>query len=62
MQISTLIEQLRTIQNQHGDLEVLITDGFEARCYRCEYAVQLWDPCDGTPLCADIGIGGCLED
>lgn len=41
-------------------VEVLITDGFLANCYRGDYDIVAWDE-DNGQMCIDIGIGGCLE-
>lgn len=41
-------------------VEVLITDGFQANCYRGQYEIIAWDE-DNGQMCIDIGIGGCLE-
>lgn len=57
MKISDVVAALEKIQREHGDVEVLVTDGFDARCYRGEYEIRAWDE-DGV-MCADIGIGGC---
>lgn len=43
-----------------GDVEVLITDGFNTACYRGDYEVATFVDLDGYVF-ADIGIGGCLE-
>lgn len=61
MKISEMIEYLQVLQSQIGDQEVLITDGFNARCYRGDYSIVKYTDIDGT-VYADIGIGGCLED
>lgn len=59
MKITEMIAALQKLQDKHGDMEVLVTDGFDARCYRGNYEIVAWDE-DGV-MCADIGIGGCEE-
>ena len=60
MKASELIAKLSTLVAQEGDLEVLITDGFQAGCYRGSYEVVIFEDLDDTRY-IDIGIGGCLE-
>lgn len=60
MKINELIAKLQAIHDNHGDVEVLITDGFNSRCYRGDYAVESWVDDDGK-MTVDIGIGGCEE-
>jgi hypothetical protein len=60
MKIKQLITELQNLCDDIGeDVEVLITDGFDARCYRGDFAVQSWQE-DGK-MFVDIGIGGCEE-
>lgn len=61
MKISELIAKLQAKQDKLGDVEVLITDGFQANCYRGDYEIIEWSDDDGK-MCVDIGIGGCLEE
>ena len=60
MKTSELIAKLSKIMAESGDLEVLVTDGFNAQCYRGNYEVVKWQEDDGQ-WCVDIGIGGCAE-
>lgn len=60
MKISEMVERLQALQEQNGDLELLITDGFNAECYRGDYEVCLFMDIDNK-IYADIGIGGCKE-
>ena len=61
MRVSEMIKQLQTLQTQLGDVEVLVTDGHNAACYRGDYEIIEWQDDDGK-MCVDIGIGGCLEE
>ena len=60
MRVSELIAHLERYQAELGDVEVLITDGFNAECYRGDYDIEPWQDDDGK-WCIDIGIGGCKE-
>lgn len=60
MKVSELIRKLEMYQVAVGDVDVLITDGYDARCYRGEYGVHAWLDDDGE-MTIDIGIGGTLE-
>lgn len=60
MKVSELIRKLEMYKNEVGDVDVLITDGHNAACYRGEYEVQPWLDDDGQ-MTIDIGIGGTLE-
>ncbi len=56
------VSELKRILNEFDDdLEVLITDGFNARCYRGAFSVESFIDLDGYEF-ADIGIGGCEEE
>ena len=55
--VQELIEQL---QQYSPDMEVLITDGFNALCYKGQYQVKEFTDVDGKTY-VDIGIGGCLQ-
>lgn len=60
MKISEMIEKLQNIQNEFGDVEVLVTDGYQGLLYSGAYDITTFVE-KGT-LCADIGIGGCLDE
>lgn len=56
-------EMIAKIQKQideHGDCELLITDGWQCECYRGDFVVEPFVDCDGYKY-IDIGIGGCRE-
>jgi hypothetical protein len=61
MKISELVSELEAIAAQHGDVEVLISDGFDFHFYRGAFVVNAWKD-DNGEYCADIGVGGCAED
>lgn len=61
MKISEMIRQLEKYQAELGDVEVLVTDGFNAECYRGNYEIVKWWEDDLDQWCVDIGIGGCRE-
>lgn len=58
MRASEMILQLLQLQKEVGDVEVLITDGYSAACYRGDYCIQIFE--DGAHF-IDIGIGNCRE-
>jgi hypothetical protein len=59
MRITQLINELQNLYENIGeDVEVLITDGFDARCYQGDFVVQAFEDIDSKTY-ADIGIGGC---
>lgn len=60
MRITEMIERLGALYEELGDVEVLITDGFDAQCYKGSYEIRKWKEDDGT-MTVDIGIGGCKE-
>lgn len=60
MKISEMILKLTQIHHQIGDAEVLVTDGFDALCYRGDYEIVMFEDDNGA-MVADIGIGGCRE-
>lgn len=60
MKINEFISQLENFRDAYGNLEVLITDGYEARCYKGQYEFTLHQNNDNQK-CLDIGIGGLLE-
>lgn len=61
MRITEMIERLTALRTELGDVEVLVTDGFNAECYRGNYEIIKWQEDDGT-MTVDIGIGGCREE
>ncbi len=61
MRVSEMIARLERYQAELGDVEVLVTDGFNAECYRGNYEVIKWQE-DNGEWCVDIGIGGCREE
>ena len=61
MRITEMIERLTALRTELGDVEVLVTDGFNAECYRGNYEIIKWQDDDGT-MTVDIGIGGCREE
>lgn len=59
MKVSEMIHRLSLYQQELGDVEVLITDGYSAACYHGDYDIT---PCFvDNSMTIDIGIGGCLE-
>lgn len=60
MKISEMISELAVLQTQVGDVEVLVTDGYDARGYRGDYEIVKYIDCDGA-VYVDIGIGRCME-
>ena len=62
MRITEMIARLERYQAELGDVEVLITDGFNSECYRGDYAIEPWWEDDLGQWCVDIGIGGCREE
>lgn len=60
MIVSEMIAKLQKLQDEIGDATVLVTDGFDALCYRGEYEIVKWQDDDGQ-MVVDIGIGGCRE-
>lgn len=60
MNINELITQLTELYDQYGNLEVLITDGFECAGYRGNFQLQHYIDIDGESY-IDIGIGGLKE-
>ena len=61
MRITEMIERLSALRTELGDVEVLVTDGFNAECYRGSYEIIKWQDDDGV-MTVDIGIGGCKEE
>ena len=59
MTVSEMIIQLTEFQKRYGDIEVLITDGYECQGYRGNFEIIRWEE-DGKNF-VDIGIGGCRE-
>lgn len=60
MTVDDMIAKLSQLRDVYGNVEVLITDGFLANCYRGQYDIVAWDE-DNGQMRIDIGIGGCLE-
>ena len=60
MKISEMIEKLQNIQNEFGDVEVLVTDGYQGIFYSGEYEIKAFT--DNGIVSVDIGIGGCLDE
>lgn len=52
MTVGEIREQLSQFPS---DMELLITDGFNCRCYRGDYEISEFEGC------VDIGIGGTEE-
>lgn len=58
MLVSDLINKLKLLQAELGEVDVTITDGWEARCYCGEYdVIKFFDP-QTCQMTIDIGIGG----
>lgn len=58
MTVSELISKLHQLQLEVGDVDVTVTDGWEARCYYGEYdIIKFFDP-QTCQMTIDIGIGG----
>lgn len=60
MKLNEFISQLENFRNAYGNLEILITDGYEAKCYKGQYEFTLYQDTNNQ-WCLDIGIGGLLE-
>jgi len=60
MKVSNLIEKLQRVQNEIGDVEVKITDGFDGECYGGDFYVGAFEFDDDKFV--DIGIGGMKID
>ena len=43
------------LSTYNGDMDLLITDGYDCRCYEGNYSVVEFEGA------VDIGIGGCLS-
>lgn len=59
MLVDEMIARLSELRGQMGNVEVLITDGYQARCYRGQYSIERFDY-QGSFI--DIGIGECEEN
>lgn len=57
MQVSKLIEKLEILEQSVGDVDVTITDGWEARCYQGWFHIAPFLNEFGK-MTIDIGIGG----
>lgn len=60
MKITEMIERLSDLYKELGDVEVLVSDGFNCEFYRGNYDICKWKEDDGT-MAVDIGVGGCQE-
>ena len=60
MRVSELIQKLQVLKDELGDLEVLITDGWDAVGYRGNFLIQHYIDIDQTNY-IDIGVGGLKE-
>lgn len=60
MRLAEMIQHLQALHTELGDVEVLVTDGHQAQCYRGAYEIREWQEDNGV-ITVDIGIGGCLE-
>lgn len=60
MKVSTLIQQLQTLYESTGNVDVLVTDGYNCMCYNGDYAIAEYEDENGT-IFIDIGVGGNLE-
>ena len=60
MRVSELIQKLQVLKDELGDLEVLITDGWNAVGYRGNFLIQHYIDIDQTNY-IDIGVGGLKE-
>jgi hypothetical protein len=54
-----MIAKLNELQHMVGDVELLITDGFNCNCYQGDYEVTAFF--DGVETFVDIGVGGLDE-
>ena len=59
MLVDDMIAQLSELRDRMGNVEVLITDGYDARGYRGGFVINDFNDCGKF---IDIGIGGCGED
>jgi len=59
MLVDEMITRLVELRDQMGNVEVLITDGYDARGYRGTFSINEFSHCGSF---IDIGIGGCEED
>lgn len=57
--VSEMIAKLQSLYAEVGDVEVLITDGYQCQGYRGSYDIQKWT--ENGENFVDIGIGGCME-
>lgn len=58
MKVSKMIEGLQGLKEQVGDVDVIITDGYEFRFYRGEFVLSIFEQ-PGESKTIDIGVGGC---
>lgn len=62
MIVSELIKKLQQMQSEVGDVDVTITDGYEALCYYGEFAVIKFFDHQTCQMTIDIGIGGTRQE
>lgn len=61
MIVSELIKKLQQMQSEVGDVDVTITDGYEAICYVGNFSVETFVNDDGE-MTIDIGVGGTRQE
>jgi hypothetical protein len=54
----TVADVIERLQQFPLDQQVQITDGFDSKCYKGDFAFQLFEDVDESTF-VDIGIGGC---
>jgi len=52
MKVDDMLKQLYLLRERMGNVDVMVTDGYQARCYDGEYEIKEFE---GR---IDIGIGG----
>lgn len=57
----TVAEWIEKLKEFPQDLEVKITDGYEANFYQGDFTIELFEDLDGS-FFVDIGIGGLMVD
>jgi len=62
MTVSDLINRLQSLKDKLGDVEVTITDGYEALCYSGDFSVQEFFDDHSSRMTIDIGIGGTRQE
>lgn len=56
MKVDNLIGRLTSLRKQHGNVDVVISDGYAGAYYQGEFEIVAFVEPDGTLI--DIGIGG----